>query len=61
MKDRPPKGPKDSPAKVIADATVKVKDDSSERSDSPKSISPAPSGTPPRRETPTIQVEEVKG
>lgn len=60
MKDKPPRPPKDSPAKVKVE--VKVKDDSSEsKSDTPKSISPVPSGTPPSRETPTIQVEEVKG
>lgn len=64
VKDKPPKVPKDTTAKVKSEVKVvaKVKDDSSEsKSDTPKSISPAPSGTPPSRETPTIQVEEVKG
>lgn len=62
VKDKPPKGTKESPVKTDVKGGATVKDESSEsKSDTPKSISPAPSGTPPSRETPTIQVDEVKG
>ena len=56
---------KDSPSKSPMKATTEVKDtevkvEVSHR-DSPQSLSPAPSATPPPRDMPAIQVEEVKG
>ncbi|XP_053396110.1 capping protein inhibiting regulator of actin dynamics-like isoform X13 [Mercenaria mercenaria] len=60
VKDKPPKVPKESPSKSALKTTDKIKDDSSEtKSESSKSVSPAPSGTPPARGTPTIQIEEA--
>lgn len=63
VRDKPPKVPKESPSKsaLKPGAEKDNKDDSSEtKSDTPKSISPAPSGTPPARHTP-VQGEDVSG
>ncbi|KAL4233732.1 hypothetical protein ACF0H5_008412 [Mactra antiquata] len=61
VRDKPPKVPKESPSKsaLKSGADIKMKDDSSDtKSDTPISISPAPSATPPARYTP-VQGEEI--
>ncbi|XP_052809925.1 ensconsin-like isoform X2 [Mya arenaria] len=55
VREKQKAGVKDSPAK--AKVEVRVRDSSEDTSET--SSSPAPSGTPPARATPTIQVDEV--